>query len=111
MEMTRKEVLTVGLSKSAEGSVYCNNYSGNLDLDFVDFDTAGIRHEVELKLPLELARNMLSDLTEALAAFDKRQAEKEAEKKAEAEAEAAEAAVLEAAEEIAEELGVEELGA
>ena len=96
MEMTRKEVLTVGLSKSAEGSVYCNNYSGNLDLDFLDFDTAGIRHEVELKLPLELARNMLSDLTEALAAFDKRQAEKNAEKKAEAEAEAA---VLEAASE------------
>ena len=99
MEMTRKEVLNVSLSKSAEGSVYCNNYSGNLDLDFVDFDTAGIRHEIEVKMPLELARTMLSDLTEALTAFDKRQAEKDAEKKAEAEAEAAEAAVLEAASE------------
>ena len=89
MEMNRKEVLNVSLSKSAEGSVYCNNYSGNLDLDFVDFDTSGIRHEIELKMPLELARTMLSNLTEALAAFDKRQAEKAAEKKAEAEAEAA----------------------
>ena len=89
MEMNRKEVLNVSLSKSAEGSVYCNNYSGNLDLDFVDFDTSGIRHEIELKMPLELARTMLSSLTEALAAFDKRQAEKAAEKKAEAEAEAA----------------------
>ena len=98
MEMNRKEVLNVSLSKSAEGSVYCNNYSGNLDLDFVDFDTSGIRHEIELKMPLELARTMLSNLTEALAAFDKRQAEKAAEKKAEAEAEA-EAAVLEAANE------------
>ncbi len=94
MEMNRKEVLNVSLSKSAESSVYCNNYSGNLDLDFVDFDTNGIRHEVEVKLPLELARTMLSDLTEALAAFDKRQAEKAAEKKAEAEA-----AILEAASE------------
>ena len=92
MEMNRKEVLNVSLSKSAEGSVYCNNYSGNLDLDFVDHATDGTRHEVEVKLPLELARTMLSDLTEALAAFDKRQAEK----KAEAEAEAA---VLEAASE------------
>ena len=98
MEMNRKEVLNVSLSKSAEGSVYCNNYSGNLDFDFVDFDTSGIRHEIELKMPLELARTMLSGLTEALAAFDKRQAEKAAEKKAEAEAEA-EAAVLEAANE------------
>ena len=89
MEMNRKEVLNVSLSKSAEGSVYCNNYSGNLDFDFVDFDTSGIRHEIELKMPLELARTMLSSLTEALAAFDKRQAEKAAEKKAEAEAEAA----------------------
>ncbi len=95
MEMNRKEVLNVSLSKSAESSVYCNNYSRNLDLDFVDFDTAGIRHEIELKMPLELARTTLSDLTEALAAFDKRQAEK----KAEAEAEAAEAAILEAANE------------
>ena len=99
MEMNRKEVLNVSLSKSAESSVYCNNYSGNLDLDFVDFDTAGIRHEIELKMPLELARTTLSDLTEALAAFDKRQAEKKAE------AEAAEA------EKIAEELGVAEIGA
>ena len=96
MEMNRKEVLNVSLSKSAEGSVYCNNYSGNLDFDFVDFDTSGIRHEIELKMPLELARTMLSSLTEALAAFDKRQAEKAAEKKAEAEAEA-EAAALEVA--------------
>ena len=96
MEMNRKEVLNVSLSKSAEGSVYCNNYSGNLDFDFVDFDTSGIRHEIELKMPLELARTMLSSLTEALAAFDKRQAEKAAEKKAEAEA-AAEAAALEVA--------------
>jgi hypothetical protein len=98
MEMTRKEVLNIILSSSAEGSVYCNNYSGNLDFDFLDRDENGVRHEIELKLPLELARTLLLDLTDSLAAYDKRQAEKEAEKKAEAEAEA-EAAVLEAANE------------
>ena len=62
MEMNRKEVLNVSLSKSAESSVYCNNYSRNLDLDFVDFDTAGIRHEIELKMPLELAKPRLPRL-------------------------------------------------
>ena len=95
MEMTRKEVLNVSLSSSAEGSVYCNNYSGTLDCDFLDYDTNGVRHEIELKMPLELARTLLLDLTDALSKFDARQAEKKAEKKGEAEAEA-EAAAIEA---------------
>ena len=107
MEIERSETLELKLSPAAHGSVFVHSYSDRVDLDFNDVNAEnGVSHQIEVKLPIALARKLAEELVNDLAEYD--------EKKAKA---AAEKAVVKAAEEqeraekIAEELGVEELGA
>ena len=99
MEIKKTENLNVTLSKNANAGVYVHGWGEMVDFDFTDLGVADLQHNVEIKMPLELARILSEELVSDIAAYDKSQAEK----KAEAEAEEAE--------KVAEELGVEDVGA
>ena len=97
MEIKKTENLNVTLSKKANAGIYVQGWGEMVDFDFTDTDDNGVTHNVEVKVPLELARSLAEELTTDLASYDKSQEEK----KAEAEAEEAE--------KIAAEQGVEDL--
>jgi len=99
MEIKKTENLNVTLSKSANAGVYVHGWGEMVDFDFSDTGIGDLQHNVEIKMPLELARILSEELVSDIAAYDKSQADK----KAEAEAEEAE--------KFAEELGVEDVGA
>ena len=99
MEIKKTENLNVTLSKNANAGVYVHGWGEMVDFDFTDTGSEDVQHNVEVKMPLELARILSEELVSDIAAYDKSQAEK----KAEAEAEEAE--------KVAEELGVEDVGA
>jgi len=99
MEIKKTENLNVTLSKNANAGIYVHGWGEMVDFDFTDTGIGDLQHNVEVKMPLELARILSEELVSDIAAYDKSQAEK----KAEAEAEEAE--------KVAEELGVEDVGA
>ena len=99
MEIKKTENLNVTLSKNANGGIYVHGWGEMVDFDFTDTGIGDLQHNVEVKMPLELARILSEELVSDIAAYDKSQAEK----KAEAEAEEAE--------KLAEEIGVEDVGA
>ena len=99
MEIKKTENLNVTLSKNANAGVYVHGWGEMVDFDFTDTGIGDLQHNVEVKMPLELARILADELVSDIAAYDKSQAEK----KAEAEAEEAE--------KLAEEIGVEDVGA
>ena len=99
MEIKKTENLNVTLSNAATGSTYVHSYGKQVDFDFCDTGSDGVQHNVEIKMPLALARELAEELVNDIAAYDKTQAEQ----KAEAEAEEAE--------KLAEEIGVEDVGA
>jgi len=99
MEIKKTENLNITLSKSANAGVYVHGWGEMVDFDFTDLGVGDLQHNVEIKMPLELARELAEELVNDIAAYDKSQADK----KAEAEAEEAE--------KLAEEIGVEDVGA
>tara|TARA_Y100001951_G_C11171099_1_gene200295 strand:+ start:343 stop:654 length:312 start_codon:yes stop_codon:yes gene_type:complete len=103
MKIVKKENFNVELGKSGSVSTYIHGWADTVDLDFDDTGVDGVQRSLEVKVPLELARELATALTDSIAAHDVKQAEKELE--AAAEEEAAEA------ERVAEELGVEDVGA
>ena len=100
MLMKKTENLSVTLSKKANAGIYVQGWGEMVDFDFTDTDDNGVTHNVEVKVPLELARTLAEELTSDLAAYDKSQTDKKAEEAEEAENEA---------EKIAEEAGVSDI--
>ena len=104
MKIMKKENFNVELGKSGNVSTYVHGWADTVDLDFDDTGVDGVQRSLEVKVPLELARELATALAGSIADHDVKQAaEKDAE--AAAEEEAAEA------ERVSEELGVEEIGA
>ena len=99
MEIKKTENLNVTLSENANAGIYVHGWGEMVDFDFADLGVGDLQHNVEIKMPLELARELAEELVNDIAAYDKSQADK----KAEAEAEEAE--------KLAEEIGVEDVGA
>ena len=79
MEIKKSESLNVELSKNTSASVYVHGWGSQVDLDFSDHDMNGTQHNVEVKIPLDLARELAESLVKGLADFDEKQAEKAAE--------------------------------
>ena len=99
MEIKKTENLNVTLCNTANAGVYVHGWGEMVDFDFADTGVGDLQHNVEIKMPLALARELAEELVNDIAAYDKSQADK----KADAEAEEAE--------KFAEELGVEDVGA
>ena len=97
MEIKKTENLNVTLSKNANAGIYVHGWGEMVDFDFADLGVGDLQHNVEIKMPLELARTLAEELVSDIAAYDKSQAEKKAEVEAEE------------AEKIAAEQGVEDL--
>tara|TARA_R100001244_G_scaffold49759_1_gene43900 strand:- start:47 stop:322 length:276 start_codon:yes stop_codon:yes gene_type:complete len=84
MEVERSERLELKLSPAAHGSVFVHSYSDRVDLDFNDVNTEnGVSHQIEIKLPMALARKLAEELVNDLAEYDKKLADKAAEEAAE----------------------------
>jgi hypothetical protein len=84
MEVERSERLELKLSPAAHGSVFVHSYSDRVDLDFNDVNAEnGVSHQIEIKLPMALARKLSEELANDLAEYDAKVAEKAAEKAAE----------------------------
>ena len=67
MEVERSERLELKLSPAAHGSVFVHSYSDRVDLDFNDVNTEnGVSHQIEIKLPMALARKLAEELAEEL---------------------------------------------
>jgi len=91
MEVERSERLELKLSPAAHGSVFVHSYSDRVDLDFNDVNAEnGVSHQIEVKLPIALARKLAEELVNDLAEYDKKLADKAAEKLAEELAESSE---------------------
>jgi len=91
MEVERSERLELKLSPAAHGSVFVHSYSDRVDLDFNDVNAEnGVSHQIEVKLPIALARKLAEELANDLAEYDAKVAEKAAEKLAEELAESSE---------------------
>ena len=91
MEVERSERLELKLSPAAHGSVFVHSYSDRVDLDFNDVNAEnGVSHQIEVKLPIALARKLSEELANDLAEYDAKVAEKAAEKLAEELAESSE---------------------
>jgi hypothetical protein len=99
MEIKKTENMNVTLSNLATGSTYVHSYGKQVDFDFCDTGSDGVQHNVEIKIPLALARELAEELVNDIAAYDEKQAEQKREDEAEE------------AERVAEELGVEDVGA
>ena len=83
MEISKSVDLSVEVSKAADLSTYVSGWSqqGSITLRDTNAET-GVRHELQVKLPLTVLRELSTELASTLAEYDAEQAEKE-EKKAE----------------------------
>ena len=108
MEIKKTENLNVTLSKNANAGVYVHGWGEMVDFDFSDLGVGDLQHNVEIKMPLELARILAEELVSDIAAYDKSQADKKAEEAAEEAEQTAEEAAEEA-ERIADEAGVSDI--
>ena len=79
MRIQKTEKHQIELSKEAGSTVYVQSWGKMVDLDFTDTDKDGVRHELEIKMSVDQARNVVEELVKDLAAYDKRLAEEAAE--------------------------------
>ncbi len=106
MEIKKTENLSVTLSKNANAGVYVHGWGETVDFDFADLGVGDLQHNVEVKMPLALARELAEELVSDIAAYDKSQADKKAEEAAE---KMTAEELAEEAERIADEAGVSDI--
>ena len=84
MEFSKSEELSVQLSKATDVGTYISSWSksGTITLRDTNAET-GVRHELELKVPLDVLREMTEGLVKQIVEVDEAQAKKEAEEKLE----------------------------
>ena len=84
MEFSKSEELSVQLSKATDIGTYISSWSssGTITLRDTNAET-GVRHELELKVPMSVLRELTEGLVKQIVEFDEAQAKKEAEEKAE----------------------------
>ena len=84
MEFSKSEELSVQLSKATDVGTYISSWSksGTITLRDTNAET-GVRHELELKFPLAVLRELAETVVKHIVEFDEAQAKKEAEEKAE----------------------------
>jgi hypothetical protein len=84
MEFSKSEELSVQLSKATDIGTYISGWSKSGTITLRDTNTeTGVRHELELKVPMSVLREMTEGLVKQIVEFDEAQAKKEAEEKAE----------------------------
>ena len=84
MEFSKSEDLSVQLSKATDVTSYISDWrdTGTVTLRDTNAET-GVRHELELKFPLAVLRELSQSLVKHIVEFDEAKAKKEAEEKAE----------------------------
>tara|TARA_Y100000593_G_scaffold65750_1_gene121070 strand:- start:190 stop:456 length:267 start_codon:yes stop_codon:yes gene_type:complete len=84
MEFSKSEDLSVQLSKATDVTSYISDWrdTGTVTLRDTNAET-GVRHELELKFPLAVLRELSKSLVKHIVEFDEAKAKKEAEEKAE----------------------------
>ena len=84
MEFSKSEELSVQLSKATDVGTYISGWSKSGTITLRDTNTeTGVRHELELKVPMSVLREMTEGLVKQIVEFDEAQAKKEAEEKLE----------------------------
>ena len=84
MEFSKSEELSVQLSKATDVGTYISSWSKSGTITLRDTNTeTGVKHELELKGPMSVLREMTEGLVKQIVEFDDPQAKKEAEEKAE----------------------------
>ena len=89
MEIKRTETIKASAGKDAHTSVYVCTWNEKAQIEVGDFDANGVWHELEMTIPLAVARVLSDELVEDIAEYD---AKKEKER-LQAEEEAAEEAL------------------
>ena len=84
MEFSKSEELSVQLSKATDVGTYISSWSksGTITLRDTNAET-GVRHELELKFPLAVLRELAETVVKHIVEFDEAKAKNEAEEKAE----------------------------
>ena len=84
MEFSKSEELSVQLSKATDVSGFISSWSncGQITLRDTNAET-GVRHELEIKVPMNVLRELTESLVKQIVEFDEEKAKKEAEEKAE----------------------------
>ena len=91
MEIKKSETIKADLSKDTRTGVYVCRWNDSAQLEIGDYGSNGIWHELELTMPLSVARSLSEELVEDIAEYDRKVAEEAAKE--------AEEALLEASEE------------
>jgi hypothetical protein len=82
MEISKSEDLGVEVSKLTTVSTYVSSWhgsQGSITLKDTNAET-GVRHELQIKFPLDVLRQLSMELVTTLEDYDTEQAEKAAEK-------------------------------
>ena len=84
MEFSKSEELSVQLSKATDIGTYISSWSKNGTITLRDTNTeTGVKHELELKVPMVVLRELAENLVKQIVEFDEEKAKKEAEEKLE----------------------------
>ena len=96
MEIKKSETIKAEVSKDTRTSVYVCRWNDSVQFEIGDYDSNGVWHELELTMPLAVARSISKELVEDIATYDVKKVEEAAEDAAEKAAEEAERIALEA---------------
>ena len=84
MEFSKSEDLSVQLTKATDVASYISDWrdTGTITLRDTNAET-GVRHELELKFPMAVLRELAETVVKHIVEFDEAMAKKEAQEKAE----------------------------
>jgi len=88
MEIKRTETIKASVGKDAHTSVYVCTWNEKAQIEVGDFDDNGVWHELEMTMPLAVARVLSVELVEDIAEYDAKKEKEEMEAAAEAAEEA-----------------------
>jgi len=88
MEIKRTETIKASVGKDAHTSVYVCTWNEKAQMEVGDFDDNGVWHELEMTMPLAVARVLSVELVEDIAEYDAKKEKEEMEAAAEAAEEA-----------------------
>ena len=76
MKIQETKSVAVSFDKSVYTNTYISNYSGETEFKFTDYREDGSEYKLNVNVPIEIARSILSELQTDLDNYDAFQAKK-----------------------------------
>ena len=76
MKIQKTETLALSFGNEVYTNTYVSNYSGETEIKFHDYQTDGAEFKVNINVPIETARSILTELQQDLENYDAFRAKK-----------------------------------